>query len=114
MEADFFSRTCERCVETKEYSFGHDLYQHYVFVLALIIRHTKPSFSTQHYIVMFGFSGSTIVSTSHKQQDFQIKVIKHKMCFLTFCTTLFETSLDKKSARYFHECSQVFMEITRY
>jgi hypothetical protein len=53
---------------------------------------------------------------SHKRHDFRKNVIEHKICVLIFSTTfVWNISYSKRnSARYYHECTYIFMLSTRY
>ena len=85
-------------------------YSECMFV-ALVTQHAKH----MHRIICIvtcGLSGSTTVS--HEWHNFQKKVTEHKTYVLIFSTTFVRNiSHDKKnSVRYYHECTQVFMDST--
>ena len=57
-----------------------------------------------------------ISTLSHKQHDFTIKVIEHKMCVCNFSTSFVRniSNSKKNSVTYYHKCTLVFMQITFY
>jgi hypothetical protein len=51
---------------------------------------------------------------SYKQHDFRTKVLEHKICVLFLSTFVWKISHSKNWARYDQQCTQVFMQRTRY
>ena len=76
----------------------HELVWVGVYIRALVIRHAKRIFSTQHFVAMCDLSGCTrfffhVFSTlSHKRHDFPKKYTEREMCFdflYNFCMEYF-------------------------
>jgi hypothetical protein len=75
-------------------------------MLGLVIRHRNPIFSVHHRVIICGQSVLCFSTLSHKQQDFQDKILEHKMCVLlssaTFMGKIFHSG--KNSMRCCHKC----------
>ena len=69
-----------------------------------------------HYTVIRGLTGSTIFLSTLRDMIFGKKVTEYKSCVLIFSTTFISNiSCSKKnSSRYYHKCTQVFMQSASY
>jgi hypothetical protein len=63
-------------------------------IRVLFVRHANRTFSAPYYAAIRVLSGSTILSNIISQNSgFFATLIEHKMCVLTFSTTLSESFL---------------------
>jgi len=97
------------CTKARRITYSECVY------LALVIQHAKRirlvTLSPVVCLALPYFSTS-----SHKRHDFWKKVIAHKECVLISSTAVacsFSHSR-KNSASYFHKCTHVIMQSTRY
>jgi hypothetical protein len=84
--------------------------------VALVIQHVKH----MCYIMLSSVAcmAPSYFSTlsSHKPHDLRKTLIEHKMCVLIFSTTFVWniSHSKKKSGRYYHKCTQMFMYSIHY
>ena len=83
----------------------------------LSARHTNLIHSASYYFVICDHSPSTIFFTlSHKRHDFREQFIEYELRILIFCTNCVcnISHSQKNLIRYYHKCTQEFMQSTLY
>jgi hypothetical protein len=105
------ARSSNHCCSGKEISIT---YSQWVSV-ALAIQHAQR----MRRIILSSVACPALPyfsTLSHTRHDFRGKIIEHKMCVSIFSTSFVwnVSHSENNSTRYYHKCTSVFMQRTRY